>query len=201
MRFLALGNSYTIGTGVPVDERWPIQLARSVRQHGLPPVEVRLVAQNGWTTDELLRGIQAARLSPTFDLVSLQIGVNNQFRGYPLQTYRQEFHQLVETAASLAAGNSTRVLVLSIPDWGVTPFAAGRDRSQIAREIDRFNAVNRSQTEKARARYADITTLSREIGDQALFLAPDGLHPSGKMYAVWVQRLLPTVLAILKPES
>jgi lysophospholipase L1-like esterase len=178
-----------------------MQLARRIRKHGLPAAEVRLVAQNGWTTDELLRGIQVAHLSPMFDLVSLQIGVNNQFRGYPLRTYRQEFHQLLEIATRLAAGKSTHVLALSIPDWGVTPFAAGRDGSQIAREIDRFNAVNRSEAEKAGVRYADVTALSREKGDQAAFLAPDGLHPSGKMYAAWAQHLLPTVLAILRPEN
>jgi len=197
VRFLALGNSYTVGTGVPIEDRWPVQLARRLRQQGLPLPDVCLVAQNGWTTDELMRGIQSAQLSPTFDLVSLQIGVNNQFRGYDLQTYRQEFRQLLETAIGLAAGKSTRVLVLSIPDWGVTPFAMGRDRGQIALEIDRFNAVNRDEAEKVRVQHVDVTLLTREKGGQVAFLAPDDLHPSGKMYAAWVQLLLPTVLAAL----
>jgi len=197
VRFLALGNSYTVGTGVPIEDRWPVQLARRLRQQGLPLPDVRLVAQNGWTTDELMRGTQSAQLSPTFDLVSLQIGVNNQFRGYDLQTYRQEFRQLLETAIGLAAGKSTRVLVLSIPDWGVTPFAMGRDRGQIALESDRFNAVNRDEAEKVRVQHVDVTPLTREKGDQVAFLASDDLHPSGKMYAAWVQLLLPTVLAAL----
>jgi lysophospholipase L1-like esterase len=201
VRFLALGNSYTVGTGVPIEDRWPVQLAGRLRQQGLPLPDVRLVAQNGWTTDELLRGIQAARLSPTFDLVSLQIGVNNQFRGYDLQTYRQEFRQLLEAAIGLTAGKSTRVLVLSIPDWGVTPFAVGRDRDQIALEIDRFNAVNRDETAKVRGQYVDVTPLTREKGDQIAFLAPDDLHPSGKMYAAWVQLLLPSVLDALGSED
>jgi lysophospholipase L1-like esterase len=201
VRFLALGNSYTVGTGVPIEDRWPVQLAGRLRQQGLPLPDVRLVAQNGWTTDELLRGIQAARLSPTFDLVSLQIGVNNQFRGYDLQTYRQEFRQLLETAIELTAGKSIRVLVLSIPDWGVTPFAVGRDRGQIALEIDRFNAVNRNETAMGRAQYVDVTPLTRVKGDQVAFLAPDDLHPSGKMYAAWVQLLLPSVLAALGSED
>ena len=201
MRFLALGNSYTVGTGVPPEGRWPEQLARRVCQSGLPPAEVRLVAQNGWTTDELMRGIQVARLSPTFDLVSLQIGVNNQFRGYALQTYQHEFRRLLETANALAGGKSNHVLVLSIPDWSVTPFAAGRDRTQIALEIDRFNAINRSEAENGGTQYVDVTPLTRKKGGQAAFLAPDGLHPSGKMYAAWVQLLLPTVMAVLNSEN
>jgi lysophospholipase L1-like esterase len=197
IRYLALGDSYTIGESVAEEERWPNQLAERLRAE-TRFVEVTIIARTGWTTDELWQGIRARTIDPPYDLVSLLIGVNNQYRGYSINEYREQFVFLLNRSIEYAGGDSGRVIVLSIPDWGVTPFAEGRDRAQIAKEIDAFNAVNREETEKAGARYVDITPVSRQAANDATLLASDGLHPSGKMYAAWVDLALPVVLESLE---
>jgi len=183
--FLALGDSYTVGEGVAPDERWPEQLVRRLGQVGLRVAPPRIVAATGWTTDELNAAINATGFAPgeAFDLVSLLIGVNNQYRGGPLDVYRREFAVLLARAVALAGGRAGRVLVLSIPDWGVTPFADGRDRAAIARDIDLFNAVARDEAGRAGARWVDVTSISRTVRDD--WLAADGLHPSAAQYAAW----------------
>jgi lysophospholipase L1-like esterase len=196
VRFLALGDSYTIGEGVAEGERWPMLLADILRAHGYL-AQVRIVAHTGWTTDELGRGIQGTQLSPPYDLVTLLIGVNNQYRGHDLDEYREGFRFLLGEAVGYARGDPERVLVLSIPDWGVTPFADGRDPGKIAAEIDRFNAVNRQESETAGVHYVEITGESRTDARDPSFLASDGLHPSGKMYAAWANLALPAALAAL----
>jgi len=198
IRFLALGDSYTIGESVDIDQRWPVQLAEALRQRGYAVDEPTLIARTGWTTGELLSAIETQNPSGTFDLVSLLIGVNNQYRGASLEAYRLEFRELLALATAFAGGDAGRVIVLSIPDWGVTPFAEGRDREQIATEIDRFNALNREETQAAGARYVDVTATSREAAQDPMLIAADGLHPSGEMYAAWVRAVLPEALAILK---
>jgi lysophospholipase L1-like esterase len=203
IRYLALGDSYTIGESVDESERWPDQLARLI---GSSPqfsgsgrmVDITLIARTGWTTDELWEGIQARELSPPYDLVSLLIGVNNQYRGGDIEEYRAQFVFMLDKSIEYAGGEADRVIVLSIPDWGVTPFAADRDRGQIAAEIDRFNAVNREETARAGAHYVDVTPISREAVHDPALIAGDGLHPSGKMYAAWAELALPVVLEILK---
>lgn len=204
IRYLALGDSYTIGESIPETERWSGQLATLIessprfgRTEG-SGVEVAIIARTGWTTAELWEGIQAQDINPPYDLVSLLIGVNNQYRGYDINEYREQFVFLLNKSIEYAGGDPNRVFVLSIPDWGVTPFASGRDREKIAQEIDAFNAVNREETEKAGAHYIDITSISREAADDSSFIAPDGLHPSGKMYAEWARLALPVVLEILE---
>jgi lysophospholipase L1-like esterase len=186
MRFLALGDSYTIGESVLEAERWPNQLAEMLRAEGWP-VEVTIVARTGWTTDELAAAIAQTALQGPYQLVSLLIGVNNQYRGRDAESYRLEFRQLLEQAITFAGENVGRVLVLSIPDWGVTPFAAGRDRAQIAQEIDTFNAINRTEAELKGVTYLDVTPLSRQATCDPELVADDGLHPSGKMYAAWAE--------------
>jgi lysophospholipase L1-like esterase len=198
VRLLALGDSYTIGEGVAESERWPMQLADSLRDHGYP-TEVTTVARTGWTTDELWAGIQEARLSPPYDLVSLLIGVNNQFRGLDLEEYRRQFRYLLGKAVECAGGQPGRAVVLSIPDWGVTPFGAGREPGKVAAEIDRFNSANRGESRKAGVVYVDITPETRIDGRDPSFIAPDGLHPSGKMYVAWVKLVLPAALEALAP--
>ena len=205
MRYLALGDSYTIGESVDESERWSNQLASLIKfspqftksiggtEGG---VEVAIIARTGWTTSELWEGIQAREINPPYDLVSLLIGVNNQYRGYDLGEYREQFVFLLNKSIEYAGGDSKRVIVLSIPDWGVTPFASGRRRSRIAKEIDAFNAVNRAETEKAGAHYVDVTPISREVANDPALIAGDGLHPSGKMYAEWAKLALPVVLRI-----
>ncbi|MDL1910243.1 SGNH/GDSL hydrolase family protein [Chloroflexi bacterium CFX6] len=204
IRYLALGDSYTIGESIPETERWSGQLATLIessarfgRTEG-SGVEVAIIARTGWTTAELWEGIQAQDINPLYDLVSLLIGVNNQYRGYDINEYREQFVFLLNKSIEYAGGNPNRVFVLSIPDWGVTPFASGRDREKIAQEIDAFNAVNREETEKAGAHYIDTTPISREAADDSSLIAPDGLHPSGKMYAEWARLALPVVLEILE---
>ncbi|HEX8154728.1 MAG TPA: GDSL-type esterase/lipase family protein, partial [Thermoanaerobaculia bacterium] len=142
-------------------------------------------------TDELSAGIDRTRPRGPFDLVALLIGVNNQYRGRSADQYREEFRALLARAIGFAGGNAAHVVVVSIPDWGVTPFAADRDRAKIAREIDQFNAINREEAARAGARYADITPISRR--NDAALIAADGLHPSGKMYGEWVNVVLPLV--------
>ena len=146
--YLALGDSYTIGESVSEKERFPLQLADSLNESGISVLKPTIVATTGWTTDELSKGIADTELNISYDLVTLLIGVNNQYRGLSLENYRKEFVQLLNQAIGFAEGNPKKVIVLSIPDWGVTPFADGRDRDQIAMEIDSFNAVKKEETEK-----------------------------------------------------
>jgi len=199
--FLALGDSYTIGEGVDSAARWPVALARALRASGVPIQDPVVVARTGWTTQELSAGIDLAAPSGTYDLVSLLIGVNNQYRGREVEEYRSQLAELVSRSVAFAGGDPSRVLVLSIPDWGVTPFAEGRDRARIALEIDAFNEVNRRESEAAGVRYVDITGISREAARRPELLAADGLHPSGAMYDLWVEAALSVVLRILPGGS
>lgn len=200
MRFLALGDSYTIGESVAPEERWPAQLVTLVRAQAVPLGDPTLIATTGWTTDELAAGIDHASLQGTYDLVSLLIGVNNQYRGRGEEEYRQQFAALLQRAIAFAGGEPARVLVLSIPDWGVTPFAhnSGRRPAAIAAEIDAFNAVNRVEAERAGAHYIDVTPVSRQAANDLSLIADDGLHPSGQMYAEWAMLALPVVLRTLR---
>lgn len=198
LRFLALGDSYTIGEAVDEAERWPVQLAGLLRTQGVEIEEPLIIARTGWTTDELSAGIDATNPSGPFDLVSLLIGVNNQYRGREVDEYRREFAALLDRAIALAGGRAGRVLVLSIPDWGVTGFAKGLDRAKIAREIDAFNAVNAAEAQRAGARYVDVTPVSRRAATESGWVASDNLHPSGRMYAEWAQLALPQAYAALE---
>ncbi len=203
MRYLALGDSYTIGEGVPEAERWPVQLVARLRAAGLPVSTPQLIARSGWTTDELAEAVaQAAPVGP-FDLVSLLIGVNNQYRHRSLEEYRQQFGDLLAQAIALAGGQAQRVLVLSIPDWGVTPFALEmrRDPARVAAEIDAFNAVNEEETRLRGAEYVNVTAVSRQAMHNPNLLAEDGLHPSGLMYAEWVRLALPVALAAMGQQA
>ena len=190
IRYLALGDSYTIGESVNENERWPNQLAAMLSEKNIQ-VDVTIIARTGWTTSELWDGIQANPPQGTYDLVSLLIGVNNQYRGYSVDEYREEFRFLLNKSIEYAGGDVNRVIVLSIPDWGVTPFAADRHVDVISKEIDIFNAVNREETESAGAHYVDITPISREALNDLSLIAGDGLHPSGKMYQLWAEEAFP----------
>jgi lysophospholipase L1-like esterase len=183
-RYFAIGDSYTIGESVTAAERFPHQLAREL---DLP--EPLIVAKTGWTTDELSNALDTIRVAGPYDLVTLLIGVNNQYRGRDAEQYRVEFAELLRRAINFAGDNPKKVIVVSIPDWGVTPFAEGRDRAKIAAEIDRYNAINREEAAKAGARYVDITPISR--GNDPALVAGDGLHPSAKQYTEWVKLILP----------
>jgi lysophospholipase L1-like esterase len=193
LQLLALGDSYTIGEAVPETERWPVQLAAMLEQRGKKLGPPLIIAQTGWTTDELAAAIEQEKPVGPFDYVSLLIGVNNQYRGRDSEEYRGEFRRLLLQAIGFAGGRAGRVIVLSIPDWGVTPFAQGQDRARIAREIDQYNQVNREEAIRAGARYVDITPISRQAQSDKTLLAADGLHPSGTMYRRWAALVLPLI--------
>jgi lysophospholipase L1-like esterase len=196
-RYLALGDSYTIGEGVEAGERWPAQLAALLRARGIAVADPEVVARTGWTTDELEAAIDEAAPRGTYGLVSLLIGVNNQYRGGPEAVYRTQLAALLRRAIGFAGGDASRVVVLSIPDWGVTPFAEGRDRAAIASEIDAFNAAARQVTAELGARWVDVTPASRTAGAEASMLVADRLHPSGRQYAAWAGLALPAAAAAL----
>ncbi|MHA6249033.1 SGNH/GDSL hydrolase family protein [Pontibacter sp. CAU 1760] len=189
--YLALGDSYTIGQSVPVADQWGMQLADLLRKDGLDISNPTTIARTGWTTSELAKAIEEANLTPTFDLVTLLIGVNNQYRGQSLATYRTEFSALLQTSIRLAECKPKQVLVLSIPDWGATPFGSGNNKQRIAGEIDAFNAAAKDITQEAGVTFINITPLTREFGNDPSYLASDGLHYSGKMHREWALLALP----------
>jgi lysophospholipase L1-like esterase len=197
MRFLALGDSYTIGEGVPEAERWPVRLAALLRERGVPVGEPEIIARTGWTTDELSAAIDEADPRGPYALVTLLIGVNNQYRGRDAEEYRADFAALLRRAVGFAGGDASHVIVLSIPDWSVTPFAEGRDRARVAAEIDVYNAINREEAARAGARYVDVTPQTRATGAEPAYLVSDALHPSGRAYAEWAQLALPAAVEVL----
>lgn len=203
LRYLALGDSYTIGESVPESGRWPVQLADRLRAHGLDFSAPQIIARTGWTTDELAEAIVAADPQGPYELVSLLIGVNNQYRGRSAEDYRAQLTGLLQTAVRLAGDRPEHVLVLSIPDWGVTPFAAnsGRDVSEIAVQINRFNAIARWETSVVGAHWVDITDLTREATSRPELLATDGLHPSALDYARWADRAFAAMVPVLAART
>jgi lysophospholipase L1-like esterase len=196
LTYLALGDSYTIGESVKEEERYPVMLAKQLNQAQIPINSPDIIARTGWTTDELLSAIEKKSPPNTYDLVSLLIGVNNQYRGHNVETYRKEFEILLKIAIEKAKGNKNRVFVLSIPDYGVTPFAKNSDIAKIAQEIDIFNGINREISQQYGVTYFDITPISRKAKDDAQLIAEDKLHPSGLMYKEWVTLILDDVRAM-----
>jgi len=189
VKFLALGDSYTIGESVAINERWPVQLAEQLRQQGLTCPDPTIVATTGWRTDNLKMAIEKANLKPEYTLVTLLIGVNNFYQGKSAESYMPEFEELLNTAIALAQGDKSRVIVLSIPDYGFTPFGE-KDQLRITAGIDEFNRINKSVAAKLDITYVDITDISRNGLAEPDLVAEDGLHPSGKMYELWVKRIL-----------
>lgn len=189
--YLALGDSYTIGESVIDSLRWPNQLVAALKQNGKQFDPANIIARTGWTTDELSTAMDTTELAPPYDYVSLLIGVNNQYRGRSIENFEAEFIELLDRAIVLGDQKGTNVFVLSIPDWGVMPFAEGRDRKQIALELDQFNAVIQTACRDRNIAFFDITPISREAETNPILFANDGLHPSGEMYARWVDTLLP----------
>jgi lysophospholipase L1-like esterase len=185
--YLALGDSYTIGEHVLLKDSFPYQLVRNLREKGLFYSAPEIIAKTGWTTDELLTGITTTKLLPKYDLVTLLIGVNNQYRGRATENYAQEFKTILKLAIRLAGDDTKKLIVLSIPDWGVTPFAANLNRQQIAEKIDAFNAINKSIALEFNVFYIDITPDSRLAATQTNLIADDGLHPSAIAYASWAK--------------
>ena len=192
LRYLALGDSYTIGEGVAPELRWPVQFAALLRARGTTIAPPQIIARSGWATDELSAAIDeqqtAHALATVYAIVSLMIGVNDQYRGRNSADYATRFTGLLERAIGFAGGKATHVVVLSIPDWGTTTFAraSGRDRAQISREIDRFNHVAQAICTRHQARWVDITQVTR-MPANASHLVDDGLHPSAPVYHLWAE--------------
>jgi lysophospholipase L1-like esterase len=189
IKFLALGDSYTIGESVKEEERWPEVLAAELRKSGKTVEKPRIIATTGWRTDQLKKAIEDARLKPEYNLVSLLIGVNNQYQGKSTERYAPEFEELLNMAIKLAGGKKENVFVVSIPDYGFTPFGQPQ-QAQISKALDEYNAINKKITEKAGVRYCNITDISRKGFEQPDLVADDKLHPSGKQYKLWVDRIL-----------
>lgn len=196
--YLALGDSYTIGESVSARENFPNQTVELLRSAGYNFKDPVIVAKTGWTTGDLTNEISKGPISSTYDFVTLLIGVNNQYRGRSAEDYKAEFENLLQTSIQFADGKTNQVIVLSIPDWGVTPFATGRDRKQIAVEIDTYNSIIKSVSNKSRVHYVDITPGTRETETDQTLLARDGLHPSGKEYSRWAQQVYTIISNVLR---
>ncbi len=197
IRYLALGDSYTIGESVAEKDRYPNQLAERLKQQIIPISYLKNIAKTGWTTDELQKGIADAALKDsTFDLVSLLIGVNNQYRNRSVENYKIEFKELLNEAIKRAKGQKNRIFVVSIPDYAYTPFGGGRE--SISQGIDVYNAANEAICRAEGITYINITPISRNGLKDPLLVAGDQLHPSGKQYTLWVELMLPEVVKLLK---
>lgn len=194
LKYLALGDSYTIGESVAEAERWPCQLVQRLREQDIQIADPHIIAATGWTTGKLLSAIAKENIREPYDLVSLLIGVNNQYRGHELDIFRQEFTELVQKAIYLARKKPEGVFVLSIPDYGVTPFSDEQDRPHIAKALDTYNSLKQEICQRLDVRYYNITDISREAADDSRLLAEDDLHPSGLMYSRWVAKILPDVV-------
>mgnify|MGYP006290276603 CR=1 FL=1 len=187
--FLALGDSYTIGESVGDSERWPEQLADTLKSRGVAIRRVDIIAETGWTTGELISGIEKTGNCSNYDLVSLLIGVNNQYREMDIAIFERDFKKLIKRSIRFASGDRSRVFILSIPDWGVTPFAQGREREKIRREIDRYNMIKERIAAEYGVQFFNITHISREAENDNSLVAEDGLHPSAKMYSLWAEKI------------
>lgn len=198
--YLALGDSYTIGAGVEISARWPVQLASRLNADSIDMDAPDIIAKTGWSTDQLISAIEAesADLDSVYDLVSILIGVNNQFRGNPLSQYRQELPELLATAIQYAGGKKDHVFMLSIPDYGLTPFGQSRNPELIAEELDIYNAIADSICQAYQIPFYDITEISRQFGLDPDYVAADNLHPSGTMYEAWVEEVYEEVKGIVE---
>ena len=194
LSYLALGDSYTIGESVPEAERWSVQLANELSLAGKQTATPKIIARTGWTTDELKAKIVSENITQTYNIVSLLIGVNNQYRGRDVEQFRKEFVDLLETAIKFSGNKPAHVFVVSIPDWGVTPFGENGTKKSISDQIDLYNAVKKQETEKKGVLFVDITPISRQALTDKSLIANDGLHPSGKMYQLWVEKMIPELL-------
>lgn len=191
--YLALGDSYTIGESVPLHEGFPYQVVQRLRKKGLHFHAPEVVAKTGWTSFELAEHILHTQLNEHYDFVSLLIGVNNQYRGLQISEFENDFEYLLKKAIYFAGNKPERVIVLSIPDWSVTPFAAERDTNKISQEIDAFNKVCEDKVKKLGGHFIDITTQTRLAKNDESLLASDKLHYSAKSHAVWAEKVASTI--------
>lgn len=195
--YLALGDSYTIGEQVSFADNFPNQTVQLLRNSGFSFHAAEIIAKTGWTTDELSDAIEQTKTLDSYDIVTLLVGVNNQYRGRSSSNFEVEFEHLLQKAIQFTGNQPSRVFVLSIPDWGVTPFAAGKDVNQVAKEIDAYNNICENAARAFNTGYINITDAQRIDGNKTAFLAPDSLHPSGLEYSKWAKKLYEQILKSL----
>jgi lysophospholipase L1-like esterase len=199
VKYLALGDSYTVGTSIGQNKAYPVLLKQQLEaNHYIDTVKLDVIAQNGWTTGNLQHAINHQKLGASYDLVTLLIGVNNQYQGKSAEVYQKEFSSLLKQAISFAAGDKSKVVVLSIPDWGVAPAADRNRKEDIVREIDLFNGINKKVALSMGVQYVNITSISRKANNNLKLIAKDGLHFSGKMHELWLSELYPVVKNVLQ---
>jgi lysophospholipase L1-like esterase len=195
--YLALGDSYTIGESVGPEDRFPVQAVQMLRADRQPCQDPEIIATTGWTTGDLLNALSTKTAKTPYAIVTLLIGVNNQYQGLSRSEYRDEFARLLERSIQYAGNKPSHVIVLSIPDYSITPFAHGANTGLIASQIDSFNAANAEVSERYRVHYLDITVESRKAAGDPSMIATDGLHFSGKEYALWAAMMEPEMKKIL----
>lgn len=198
LTYLALGDSYTIGEAVLLQESFPYQAVQILRKEGYDVAAPEIIAKTGWTTEELQNGIKGYAFAPKYDFVSLLIGVNNQYRGQDIILYKEQFEALLKRGIELAGGKTDHVFVISIPDYSLTPFASGQDTERISKEINDFNKVNMALSLQYKVPYIEITEGFREAKNKANLVASDGLHPSAKEYGKWAKKLAGAIEKLIK---
>ena len=186
--FLALGDSYTVGEGVSYEESWPSQFVDYALDRGIDFKNPELIAQTGWKTYDLLDAIKSSNLSVKYDFISLLIGVNNQFNSRPLSEFEDDLNEILTEINYLKKGNS-KVIVISIPDWGYSPYGSSYDRERISDEIDQFNNILKKISEQNNLNFVDVTQISRLAIKEPNLISEDKLHPSGLMYLEWVEKI------------
>ncbi|QEC54946.1 SGNH/GDSL hydrolase family protein [Flavisolibacter ginsenosidimutans] len=196
--YLALGDSYTIGEGLELQRSFPYQTVGLLRKAGFTFYAPEIIAKTGWTTDELEAAMNDYSFLPKYDFVSLLIGVNNQYRGRDIIEYKEQFEHLLKRGIALAGGKPEHVLVLSIPDYSVTPFGQRMDAEKIAKEIDAYNTLNKALSIQFKVQYVDVTDISRKAKDKATAVVADGLHPSEKTYSKWAKEMVALMKATVK---
>lgn len=199
MKWLALGDSYTVGEDVATEDAWPAQVNRRVACE-IAGAKVDVIAKTGWATRDLLRALDEAPPALDYDVVALLIGVNDQYRGRAVAAFREDLERLLQRAIACAGGRVERTLVIAIPDWSVTPFAASRDRAALATALDTLNRMVADAAKRFAMPWIDIVDLSRRAATDLTWLAPDGLHPSGAMYAAWAERIAPVIVRAVSPD-
>ncbi len=198
LTYLALGDSYTIGEAGLIQKSFPYQTVQMLRKDGYNFSAPEIIAKTGWTTDDLEEGIKQHKFLPKYDFVSLLIGVNNQYGGREVMKYNMEFEELLKKAIAFAGNKTNRVMVVSIPDYGVTPFAQSKDPEKISKEIDVFNNVTKALSIQYKVHYVDITPESKKAKEDTTLIAEDGLHPSSKEYKKWAQKIAEIIRQQLK---
>ena len=199
--YLALGDSYTIGEGLPLHENFPYQLVQLLRAQSLHFYAPEIIAKTGWTTGELAEHLLHHQLNEKYDFVTLLIGVNNQYRGLSMEDYKTDFEFLLKKAIHFTGGIAEHVFVLSIPDYSKTPFAKGMDTSKIEAGIDAFNKLNKEISEQQKVHYINITEGTKKAGKDKKLLAADGLHYSASEYKIWAEELANAIVKLVKHRN